>query len=161
MDSDRFDKMNLSAKSNRGFRITRLRPWVEQIDLLKPAQWLTMYDLPSEDPEESGLPDELHDLQPQLLSATLRLANVSKDRILSALTSTFTTICNIRSGINVQTGLWRSACPDSTLAMTCGSAMWFGMSKSIPEGGHCGGRVSRLGASVQERRLGTNTISRG
>ena len=33
----------------------------------------TMYDLPSEDLEEPGLPDEFHDLQPQLLSATLRL----------------------------------------------------------------------------------------
>jgi Uma2 family endonuclease len=32
----------------------------------------TMYDLPSEDPEEPGLPDEFHDLQPQLLSRTLR-----------------------------------------------------------------------------------------
>jgi len=28
----------------------------------------TMYDLPSEDPEESGLPDEYHIWQPQLLS---------------------------------------------------------------------------------------------
>lgn len=27
----------------------------------------TMYDLPSEDAEEPGLPDEFHDLQPQLL----------------------------------------------------------------------------------------------
>ena len=27
----------------------------------------TMYDLPSEDPEEPGLPDEFHLLQPQLL----------------------------------------------------------------------------------------------
>jgi Uma2 family endonuclease len=33
----------------------------------------TMYDLPSEDPEEPGLPDEFHDLQPQLLSRTLWL----------------------------------------------------------------------------------------
>jgi Uma2 family endonuclease len=32
-----------------------------------------MYDLPSEDPEEPGLPDEFHDLQPELLSATLHL----------------------------------------------------------------------------------------
>jgi Uma2 family endonuclease len=30
----------------------------------------TMYDLPSEDPEEPGLPDEFHDLQPQLLTLT-------------------------------------------------------------------------------------------
>ncbi len=32
-----------------------------------------MYDLPSEFPEEPGLPDEFHDLQPQLLSRTLSL----------------------------------------------------------------------------------------
>jgi len=32
-----------------------------------------MYDLPSEDPEEPGLPDEYHHLQPQLLSATFHL----------------------------------------------------------------------------------------
>jgi len=32
----------------------------------------TMYDLPSEDPEESGLPDEFHDIQPQLLKETFR-----------------------------------------------------------------------------------------
>lgn len=30
----------------------------------------TMYDLPSENPEESGLPDEFHDWQAQLLSLT-------------------------------------------------------------------------------------------
>ncbi len=34
----------------------------------------TMDDLPSEDPEEPGLPDEYPDLQPQLLSRTLRLS---------------------------------------------------------------------------------------
>jgi Uma2 family endonuclease len=39
-----------------------------------------MYDLPSEDPRESGLPDEFHDLQPQLLSQTLRLADYASDR---------------------------------------------------------------------------------
>ncbi len=33
----------------------------------------TMYDLPSEFPDEPGLPDEFHDLQPQLLSRTLHL----------------------------------------------------------------------------------------
>jgi Uma2 family endonuclease len=42
-----------------------------------------MYDLPSEDPEEAGLPDEFHDLQPQLLSATLRLSDYSKDQIFT------------------------------------------------------------------------------
>jgi Uma2 family endonuclease len=30
----------------------------------------TMYDLPSEDPEEPGLPDEFHDFQPQMLRET-------------------------------------------------------------------------------------------
>ncbi|MBP0019612.1 MAG: Uma2 family endonuclease [Cyanobacteria bacterium SBLK] len=30
----------------------------------------TMYDLPSEDPEEPGLPDEFHDFQPNLLTQT-------------------------------------------------------------------------------------------
>jgi Uma2 family endonuclease len=38
----------------------------------------TMYDLPSEDPEEPGLPDEYHDLQPQLLSRTLNLAQYAR-----------------------------------------------------------------------------------
>ena len=37
----------------------------------------TMYDLPSEYPEEPGLPDEFHDLQPQLLSRTLSLRDYS------------------------------------------------------------------------------------
>jgi Uma2 family endonuclease len=32
----------------------------------------TMYDLPSEDPEEDGLPDEFHDTQPQILKETCR-----------------------------------------------------------------------------------------
>ena len=51
---------------------------------LSPRETLpTMYDLPSEDPEESGLPDEFHDLQPQLLSATLRLNTYSKDQIFT------------------------------------------------------------------------------
>jgi Uma2 family endonuclease len=63
--------------------MTRSRPFVEQANLLKSAQLPTMYDLPSEDPEESGLPDEFHDLQPQLLSATLRLTDVSKDLIFT------------------------------------------------------------------------------
>ena len=35
----------------------------------------TMYDLPSEDPEEPGLPDEFHDFQPHLLRKTFHPAN--------------------------------------------------------------------------------------
>lgn len=35
----------------------------------------TMYDLPSEDPEEPGLPDEFHEFQPQLLRETCQVPN--------------------------------------------------------------------------------------
>ena len=44
----------------------------------------TMYDLPSEWPEEPGLPDEFHDLQPQLLSRTLTLAAYNRDQWFAA-----------------------------------------------------------------------------
>ena len=44
----------------------------------------TMYDLPSEFPEESGLPDVFHDLQPQLLSQTLHLVDYSRDNYCDA-----------------------------------------------------------------------------
>jgi Uma2 family endonuclease len=36
----------------------------------------TMYDLPSEFPEEPGLPDEFHYIQPQLLRRTLAIQGV-------------------------------------------------------------------------------------
>jgi Uma2 family endonuclease len=42
-----------------------------------------MYDLPSENPEEPGLPDEFHDLQPQLLSRTLHLVDYAADCIFT------------------------------------------------------------------------------
>ncbi len=45
----------------------------------------TMYDLPSEDPEEPGLPDEFHALQPQLLSRSLQLTDYTRQEIFSAL----------------------------------------------------------------------------
>lgn len=58
----------------------------EPLELLQPVPPLppseslpTMYDLPSEFPEEPGLPDEFHDLQPQLLSRTLRLTQYEAD----------------------------------------------------------------------------------
>ena len=41
----------------------------------------TMYDLPSEDPEELGLPDQFHELQPQLLE-TCQLPDISLDEYL-------------------------------------------------------------------------------
>jgi len=50
-----------------------------------PSQTLpTMYDLPSEYPEEPGLPDEFHDIQPQLLSRTLLLADYERGNCFSA-----------------------------------------------------------------------------
>ena len=43
-----------------------------------------MYDLPSEDSQEPGLPDEFHHLQPQLLSRTLLLAGYSRNNYFTA-----------------------------------------------------------------------------
>jgi Uma2 family endonuclease len=61
-------------------------PLVEQPDPPRsPRETLpTMYDLPSEDPEEPGLPDEFHDLQPQLLSRTLCLSETSRENYFTA-----------------------------------------------------------------------------
>jgi Uma2 family endonuclease len=44
----------------------------------------TMYDLPSEDPEEPGLPDQFHLLQPQLLTDTFCPPNYPSDQIFTA-----------------------------------------------------------------------------
>ena len=41
----------------------------------------TMYDLPSEYPEEPGLPDEFHNFQPQLLRETCQLTTHSMDEV--------------------------------------------------------------------------------
>jgi Uma2 family endonuclease len=43
-----------------------------------------MYDLPSEDPEEPGLPDEFHLLQPELLRQTFRPSSYPEDRYFVA-----------------------------------------------------------------------------
>ncbi|MEQ8384058.1 MAG: Uma2 family endonuclease [Coleofasciculus sp. A1-SPW-01] len=44
----------------------------------------TMYDLPSENPEEPGLPDEFHYRQPPLLSLTFCPSNYPPDEVFSA-----------------------------------------------------------------------------
>jgi Uma2 family endonuclease len=60
-------------------------PYIVPADVTLPReQWPTMYDLPSEDPEEPGKPDEFHSFQPQLLSATFRLTDVATDQIFTA-----------------------------------------------------------------------------
>ncbi|MFB2773237.1 Uma2 family endonuclease [Pelatocladus sp. BLCC-F211] len=52
---------------------------------LSPKEVLpTMYDLKSEDPEESGLPDEFHIYQPQLLRETFRPPTYSPDEVFVA-----------------------------------------------------------------------------
>jgi Uma2 family endonuclease len=68
----------------------------------------TMYDLPSEWPEEPGLPDEFHDLQPQLLSRTLALADYSRDRWFAA--------SDLNLYYNVHKPLWHKR-PDWFLAV--------------------------------------------
>jgi Uma2 family endonuclease len=62
------------------------KPILEQVDPPRSARETlpTMYDLPSENAEEPGLPDEFHDLQPQLLSRSLRLSGYSRDRWFTA-----------------------------------------------------------------------------
>ncbi len=49
-----------------------------------PVPLPTMYDLPSENPEEPGLPDEFHDWQPQLLSQTFQPTTYPADRVFTA-----------------------------------------------------------------------------
>ena len=64
----------------------RLKYPTEQSDPpLSPRETLpTMYDLPSEDPEEPGLPDQFHDYQPELLGLTFRPANCPEDMVFTA-----------------------------------------------------------------------------
>ncbi|MBE9175000.1 Uma2 family endonuclease [Synechocystis salina LEGE 06155] len=51
---------------------------------LSPRETLpTMYDLPSENPEEPGLPDEFHDLQPELLRQTFCPPNYPSEEVFS------------------------------------------------------------------------------
>ena len=59
------------------------RPAIPQTKPPLPAMQTlpTMYDLPSENAEEPGLPDEFHGLQSQLLSRTLHLTDYSPDRL--------------------------------------------------------------------------------
>ncbi|MBW4494461.1 MAG: Uma2 family endonuclease [Oscillatoria princeps RMCB-10] len=58
---------------------------VEQTDPPRsPRETLpTMYDLPSENQEEPGLPDEFHDFQPELMRRTFRPPNHSPDRVFT------------------------------------------------------------------------------
>ncbi len=55
-----------------------------EVSVLDRSALPTMFDLPSEYPEEPGLPDEFHDIQPQLLSRTLRLTDYSRQNYFTA-----------------------------------------------------------------------------
>jgi Uma2 family endonuclease len=56
---------------------------IKQTDPSRPPKETlpTMYDLPSENPEEPGLPDEFHDFQPELLRMTFRPPTHRPDQI--------------------------------------------------------------------------------
>ncbi|MEM8808148.1 MAG: Uma2 family endonuclease [Cyanobacteria bacterium P01_G01_bin.38] len=56
-----------------------------QTDPPRPAKEFlpTMYDLPSEDPEEAGLPDEFHLWQPRLLDETFRPYTYPSDQVFT------------------------------------------------------------------------------
>jgi Uma2 family endonuclease len=59
---------------------------LQSVPPLPPEQTLpTMYDLPSENPEEPGLPDTFHADQPQLLDSTFQPRNWDLDQIFSAM----------------------------------------------------------------------------
>ncbi|NEQ81247.1 MAG: Uma2 family endonuclease, partial [Moorea sp. SIO2I5] len=62
------------------------KPSFKKVILPHPAKETlpTMYDLPSEDPEEPGLPDEFHLWQPQLCSETFRPPNYESERVFVA-----------------------------------------------------------------------------
>ncbi len=64
-------------------QIKQLKYPVEQSEPPRPARETlpTMYDLPSENPEEPGLPDEFHDLQPELLRLTFRPPNYPAEQM--------------------------------------------------------------------------------
>ncbi len=60
---------------SRSLEVTSSRP-------VKP--WPTMYDLPSDNPEDPGLPDTFHDQQPQLLKDTFQPPTYTSDHFFVA-----------------------------------------------------------------------------
>ncbi|MEO0349700.1 MAG: Uma2 family endonuclease [Cyanobacteria bacterium P01_A01_bin.15] len=82
---------------------------LQPVPPLPPSETLpTMYDLPTEFPEEPGLPDEFHDLQPQLLSRTLRLTQYEADNYFTG--------SDINLYYDVRNPLWHKR-PDWFLAV--------------------------------------------
>jgi Uma2 family endonuclease len=54
-----------------------------ELSLLPKESLPTMYDLPSEDPEEEGLPNTYHDFQPELLRKTCQPIDYYPDKLYS------------------------------------------------------------------------------
>lgn len=73
-----------------------------------PPSTTLMYDLPSDFPEEPGLPDEFHDLQPQWLSRTLHLTQYGADNYFTGT--------DINLYYDVRNPLWHKR-PDCFLAV--------------------------------------------
>jgi Uma2 family endonuclease len=63
--------------------IHRRSPFMYDVEpyLKKQTPLPTMYDLPSENPEDPGLPDELHLIQPQLLRETCKLPTYPNNEV--------------------------------------------------------------------------------
>ena len=62
------------------------KKFIEQTDPPRPARETlpTMYDLPSENPEEPGVPDQFHIWQPELLTQTFRPPDYPSTQMLTA-----------------------------------------------------------------------------
>ncbi|CAK0773031.1 Uma2 domain-containing protein [Gammaproteobacteria bacterium] len=70
--------------TNLAERLPPPPPWM---DPSLPPRWMlpTMYDLPSEEPGEPGMPDEFHTRQPPLLEETFRPPGLVSERIFTAI----------------------------------------------------------------------------
>lgn len=80
----------------------------------------TMYDLPSENPQEPGMPDVFHLMQPSLLTETFCPPNYEPDQIFVAIvTSIFTMTSATRPGTSDRTGTPSWACRICMKSATC------------------------------------------
>ncbi len=66
------------------FRPRDITFWQDIPPASVPKPLPTMYDLPSENPEEPGVPDQFHDFQADLLSESYHLNDYSAEQILTA-----------------------------------------------------------------------------
>ncbi len=66
--------------------MTQAQPPLDPLDPANRWQWPlpTMYDLPSEHPEDPGLPDEFHRIQAELLGLTCKPSTYPEDQVLVA-----------------------------------------------------------------------------